>query len=157
MQTLKDQYKLIQDSREAVFGYFDIIEYDDLITQIESFNKASIQYLILHVANTYLFWIKQFTFKEEIDYFTEDNTHGINDIRKAFDEVNILVEKFISKFNDYNAPVQGEIFWLKKNMTFSVLELFTHVITHEFHHKGQIMTMSRVLGYTPLDEDIIRF
>ncbi len=36
------------------------------------------------------------------------------------------------------------------------LQLFTHVITHEFHHKGQIMSLSRHLGYTPVDADIIR-
>ena len=157
MQTLIDQYKLILGSREAVFSYLDIIEYDDIVTQIESFNKASMQYLILHIANTYIYWIKQFTFKQKIDYFTEDNIHSVNDIRKAFDEVNLLVDEFLSKYNDYNTPIEGEIFWLKKNMTFSVLELFTHVITHEFHHKGQIMSMSRMLGYTPLDADVIRF
>jgi len=33
----------------------------------------------------------------------------------------------------------------------------THVMTHEFHHKGQIMTMGRMLGYTPPDADVIRF
>src|SRR5690606_39563811 len=39
----------------------------------------------------------------------------------------------------------------------SPLELFTHVTTHEFHHKGQILSLSRHLGYTPIDSDIIRF
>lgn len=33
----------------------------------------------------------------------------------------------------------------------------THVMTHEFHHKGKIMTMGRMLGYTPPDADVIRF
>ena len=35
--------------------------------------------------------------------------------------------------------------------------LFTHVITHEFHHKGQLLTLSRILGYVPPDEDIIHW
>jgi uncharacterized damage-inducible protein DinB len=35
-------------------------------------------------------------------------------------------------------------------------KLFTHTITHEFHHKGQILTLSRQLGYTPVDTDIMR-
>ena len=39
---------------------------------------------------------------------------------------------------------------------FTPLQLFTHTITHEFHHKGQVMSMSRLLGYVPVDADIIR-
>jgi uncharacterized damage-inducible protein DinB len=38
----------------------------------------------------------------------------------------------------------------------SAFQIFTHVITHEFHHKGQILSLSRHLGYTPVDTDIIR-
>jgi uncharacterized damage-inducible protein DinB len=39
----------------------------------------------------------------------------------------------------------------------TALELITHVITHEFHHKGQVMTMARLSGFTPPDADILRF
>ncbi|MFI5159066.1 MAG: DinB family protein [Sphingobacteriales bacterium] len=41
-------------------------------------------------------------------------------------------------------------------LTRSPFELFTHVTTHEFHHKGQVVSMSRQLGYTPVDTDVIR-
>ncbi len=60
-------------------------------------------------------------------------------------------------------------FWIikharKKDITFTEytaknttpFELFTHVITHEFHHKGQVLSLSRHLGYIPVDTDIIR-
>jgi len=39
----------------------------------------------------------------------------------------------------------------------TLLQVFTHVITHEFHHKERIMPMGRKLGYIPPDADIIRF
>lgn len=38
----------------------------------------------------------------------------------------------------------------------SILKLFTHVITHEFHHKGQIISLKRHLGYIPAVTDILR-
>ena len=34
--------------------------------------------------------------------------------------------------------------------------IFADVTTHEFHHKGQILSISRHLGYVPVDTDIIR-
>jgi uncharacterized damage-inducible protein DinB len=44
-----------------------------------------------------------------------------------------------------------------RNETATPLQLFTHVITHEFHHKGQILSRCRQLGYVPVDTDILRF
>ncbi|MEP6627343.1 MAG: DinB family protein [Ginsengibacter sp.] len=41
-------------------------------------------------------------------------------------------------------------------ITTKSLSLFFHVITHEFHHKGQIATMCCIMGYPPPDTDIIR-
>jgi uncharacterized damage-inducible protein DinB len=32
-----------------------------------------------------------------------------------------------------------------------------HVLTHAFHHKGQIVSMCRRLGYPVSDTDLIRF
>ncbi|MCB0624495.1 MAG: hypothetical protein KDC43_11415, partial [Saprospiraceae bacterium] len=34
--------------------------------------------------------------------------------------------------------------------------LFTHVVTHEFHHKGQILSLTRHLGFVPVDTDVMR-
>nr|WP_242021046.1 DinB family protein [Cytobacillus oceanisediminis] len=30
-----------------------------------------------------------------------------------------------------------------------------HTVTHEYHHKGQIMAMSRQLGYEPPNTDVL--
>jgi uncharacterized damage-inducible protein DinB len=157
MQTLKEQYQLVLGSREVLLSYLDTIKPDDLKAQIENSNKRNIRYLAVHIANTYIFWLGKFAFKRDIKYIDEDKISNVNEIRKGYDEVNQLMEEFLNHHSDYNTPVEGEIFWLKKNMTFTVLELLTHVMTHEFHHKGQIMTMGRMFGYKPPDADIIRF
>ncbi|MCY9423036.1 DinB family protein, partial [Bacillus paralicheniformis] len=34
-------------------------------------------------------------------------------------------------------------------------QLLIHSITHEFHHKGQIVAMLRLLGYIPNNTDIL--
>ncbi|MCB0535444.1 MAG: hypothetical protein KDD14_24780 [Saprospiraceae bacterium] len=45
---------------------------------------------------------------------------------------------------------------MEKEILAPPLRLFTHIVTHEFHHKGQILSLSRHLGYTPVDTDIMR-
>jgi uncharacterized damage-inducible protein DinB len=157
LNTLKEQYNLISGSREVLLGYCGTLKPGDLTKGIESFNKSSVMYMLLHIANTYLFWLKRFAADQEFEYFTEEKIKDIEGVKSAFDEVNIAVNGFLDSQSNRSTLIEGEIFWLKKNMTYSVLELFTHVITHEFHHKGQVMTMTRLLGYSPPDADIIRF
>ena len=157
MNTLKEQYKLVLGSREVLLNYCGTLTTSDLTKEIDSFKKSSVMYMLLHIANTYLFWLKRFAFNQEFEYFSVENVKDIEGVIKAFDEVNIAVNKFFDSELKSSKLIEGEIFWLKKNMSYSVLELFTHVITHEFHHKGQIMTMTRLLGYTPPDTDVIRF
>lgn len=157
MEILKKQYKLVQESRKVMLDFCSEIKYDDLSKENENFNKSSILELLLHIANTYNFWLIQFASGSKIEYLKEDKIKSINDIKIAFEEVDRTVKSFLESHSVPAEQIEGEIFWLKKNMAYSVLQLFTHVITHEFHHKGQIMTMSRMRGYTPLDADVIRF
>ncbi len=157
MKILKEQYKLILSARSELLNYCVSIKQEDLVKPVKDFNDSTIMSLLLHIPNTYLFWLKRFAGKQEFEYFEEKNIKDIDGVRKAFDEADKTVIAFLDSYPYYSTKIKGEIFWLKTDMTFSVLELFTHVTTHEFHHKGQIMTMSRMLGYTPLDADIIRF
>lgn len=113
MNELREQYKLIKGSREVVLNYCETIKFEDLTKQIESFNKNSICYLLLHIANTYIFWLKRFAQHEEMKYFKVEGTNDENGIRKAFDEVNTLVDEFLNTYTDLNTPIEGEIFWLK--------------------------------------------
>ncbi|MCB0640529.1 MAG: ATP-binding cassette domain-containing protein, partial [Phaeodactylibacter sp.] len=53
-------------------------------------------------------------------------------------------------------PDSGVLEFDGKPQETEALKLFTHVITHEFHHKGQVLSFSRHLGYTPVDTDVLR-
>ena len=41
----------------------------------------------------------------------------------------------------------------KQNRTSS--KLLMHVITHEFHQKGQLVAMARQMGYEPPNTDVL--
>jgi len=157
LNSLKKQYLLVQQARAVMLNFCGTIEPEDLRKQLAGFNDSTILNLLLHIANTYHFWLKRFAAKQEFTYFEEKDISSIQDVKRIFRQTDILVADFLNSYPYHTTRIKGEIFWLKTDMTFNVLELFTHVMTHEFHHKGQIMTMSRLLGYTPIDADIIRF
>ncbi len=67
------------------------------------------------------------------EYITEVGQFGSGSIRETRIEGQFSGEKFVA----------------------TPLWLFTHTMTHEFHHKGQIATMGRMKGHIPPDLDLI--
>ncbi|MBN8585828.1 MAG: DinB family protein [Ignavibacteria bacterium] len=157
MNILSSQYLLIKSSREVVLKYFSEIKPSDFARKLESFNNSSMQSLYIHSLNTYIHWLKRFAKKEEYPYFKTEELKSANDFCTAFETINSIVEEFISEHSDPFDKITGYITWQKKDFTYTALDLFTHVTTHEFHHKGQLMIMSRLLGYSPPDADAIRY
>jgi uncharacterized damage-inducible protein DinB len=157
MNILTEQYNLVKDSRAVVLKYMDKIKWDDITKPVEIFNYSSMHSLMTHYLNTYINWLRRFALREEYENIKAENINSVNDFRMSFETVNSIVEEFIKSHPDPSEKITGYIPWQKKDFTYTALALFTHVCTHEFHHKGQLMTMSRILGYTPPDADAIRY
>ncbi|TKC12177.1 damage-inducible protein DinB [Pedobacter polaris] len=154
-ELLKQQYELVLSSRNTLIEYLKTIRKSDLLTENSSFGRGSIRNLLVHICDTYASWIGQRALGKEILIFEFNNFKNIEECLAYFRSIDIYIADFIVKFeNDYNRPIEiiknGEVSLI------SPLTLFTHVITHEFHHKGQIMSLSRHLNYIPVDADIIR-
>ncbi|MDO3626233.1 DinB family protein [Mucilaginibacter sp. BT774] len=113
--------------------------------------------LLVHIVNTYINWLDNFGLDGARTFYNNDDVHTIHEIKSIFDNIDLIANNFLEKYrNDYKSPITKHIARKGITLTLSPLQLFTHVITHEFHHKGQILTMSRLLGYTPVDTDVIR-
>lgn len=152
----KEQYELVRESRKVLFTYCKTISLIDFVTKNSSFGRGgSIRNLFIHIANTYQFWIAKHGLNKDIIFTTYDSKESINDIIYVFDTVDIIMYEFIDLFKEPATKlIDYEINGVKNSV--GLLKLFTHVITHEFHHKGQVLSISRHLGYTPVDTDIIR-
>jgi uncharacterized damage-inducible protein DinB len=156
MKAFENQYGLVKDCRNVLFKYCKSISQDDFTKSVKTFGRGgSIRNLLTHIANTYQFWIGQNILKKNMTFPNYESIKNISDAISLFDNVNHNMEEFFSKF----AELKG----LKINYEINGVPgesdpfpIFTHVITHEFHHKGQILSLSRKLGYIPIDADIMR-
>lgn len=155
-KNVTEQYKAVLESRYILFKYCETVSQADLVTENSSFGRGgSIRNLLVHVANVYEFWIGNNALKKNIAFTDYQSKETIKDIMAVFDLVDIFMNEFIDMFRS-NADQEIEYKLNGSLNTTSILKLFTHVITHEFHHKGQILSLSRHLGYVPVDTDIIR-
>jgi uncharacterized damage-inducible protein DinB len=130
----------------------------DLFKPVEAFNNSSIADLLVHNANTYISWINNFGLDGNSSFYKAENFMGLKEIKSLFETVDQMVADFLKKYSDdLEHPLTAVVKHRGFTLTETPLQLYTHAVTHEFHHKGQIVTMSRLLGYTPVDTDVIRF
>lgn len=152
----KDQYEFVRDSRKALFNYCKTISGEHFLSSVSSFGRGgSIRNLLVHIANTYQFWIGKHCLKKEVVFTQDDSMATINDVILLFEGVDTIMSDFLRSMEEgKDRIISYEINGERNNTT--PLKLFSHVITHEFHHKGQILSISRQLGYIPVDTDIMR-
>lgn len=130
---------------------------EEISKPVSVFNDKTISYMYVHIANTYLAWAGNFALNGSSTYYDQDVPLDMSQVRNLFAKVDKIMEHFITRFTaDPTEPVKGYK-WPEIYIETDAYAIFTHVITHEFHHKGQAMTMARLLGHTPPDTDIMRF
>lgn len=80
----------------------------------------------------------------------------VNEMRTIFERVDQLVFRFLDEYDErFDEKISRKVSWQEEEEELSPLWLLTHTITHEFHHKGQIVTLARALGYEPVDTDLL--
>lgn len=155
-QYCREQYELVKSSRKILLDYCGTMAQKDLLNSNSSFGRGgSVRNLLVHIANVYESWIGQEVLKKEIAFTTYESKEMISELSALFETVDLIMHEF---FDLMDSPEMEQIRYEVNNeqREASAFTIFSHVITHEFHHKGQILSLSRHLGYTPVDTDMIR-
>lgn len=156
MEMFMEQYQLVKQTREVLFSYCESLPHADYARRLDSFAKASMRDLHRHVAECYTIWLGKRALR--LEEVSVQVPHGANvaDIRQVFTEVDAIVERFLVEFGGtWNTPLDIEVSWQQGTISVTPLWLFTHTVTHEFHHKGQMVSISRHLGHIPPDTDLV--
>lgn len=157
---LKQQYDLIHRTRERLFSFLEGIPLTKLHSVVPNFGSGSIIKTHIHVADCYRYWLGSFALgKKRADFkFTTDRDiehSDVREVRNRFKVVDEVVERFLNEFEErWMDSVANEVKWQTEPWETTPLWLLTHTETHEFHHKGQIVSMARHLGYNPPDTDL---
>ncbi|WP_068781191.1 DinB family protein [Paenibacillus sp. GM2] len=148
MNVFESQYDLIQNTRESLFRYCEIMSPTDYVKKLETLGGVSIHRLHAHVAECYQVWLGTRALGKSLPKITPESIHNIQEMREVFKKTDELVYEFLNEFkNRWDPALQAS--WQSDSMELTELWLFTHTITHEFHHRGQIVKIGRQLGYIP--------
>ncbi len=152
---LQHQYVWIKSSRSVLLDYCDLLDAKDFIRENSSFGRGSIRNLLVHIANTYQYWIGKQALQRDIAFTPYESISTVAETRALFETIDALLADFFQAFpEDHLRTLHLQV--NEKPVESSPFQLFTHVATHEFHHKGQVLSLSRHLGYIPVDTDVMR-
>lgn len=150
-----EQYAMVRDARKVLLDYCATLSTNDFVHQNTNFGRGgSIRNLLVHNANTYIHWIANVSLQKKMPFLEYEQYTSPKEIVFLYDIIDSLMDQFLLLFESDPVVIEFE----KNNVTIKTIpfKIFTHVITHEFHHKGQILSLSRHMGYVPVDTDILR-
>ncbi len=152
---IREQYALVQRPRTILFDFLrDTAGNDGLNRAFPEFDNKSMRSLLEHIAGCYFAWIGFHALGHPRSLSDHGPCTTMDLVRQLFARVDATMEEFLESFNGrMEVPVRSEHDpgeWI----TAPPVALFTHVITHEFHHKGQIVWMTRLMGCIPTDTDV---
>ena len=154
-ELISAQYAFVREARGLLLGYCGTLLENDFISENSSFGRGSIRNLLVHICNTYEYWIGRHLLDFHNEFTVMESAKTVSEVREAFLNVDFMINEFLLTFDN---KFTDEVKVRRKNqdLVTTPFKVFSHVITHEFHHKGQILSLSRHLGYVPVDTDIIR-
>ena len=154
---LKKQYELVSASRNIVLRFLETEVGEDQHISMPDFNNRSANYLLVHVADCYFHWLSYYALHIPVRELSDMDFKTIPLIQTLFKRVDQTVDVFLEYFRDETDRMINGVHVTCGRVITTPVQVFTHVITHEFHHKGQIMSICRMLGHIPPDTDISNF
>ena len=153
MDPLILMYDWVRRSREVLFEYTDSLPNEVYTLEHPDFAYGSIRNIHAHVAFAYLIWVGVAGLKYERAKF-ELSAAQIADakaMREQFKLVDDTVAEALEKFENLDEMFEYQ----RRDETLQLTKrwLIVRPLTHEFHHKGQLLALARMLEH-PLPEDM---
>ncbi|SFS44977.1 DinB family protein [Marininema halotolerans] len=155
------EYFWVKETRKVLLEFCTQIEPADFTRTNESFGSESVRDLLLHIAECYHAWMGSYVLLKTTQPITpKENRMGIGmkEIVTRFAEADAYVEQVLERGPiEMETPIVRPIPWRNESESISISpqQLLMHTVTHEFHHKGQIVLIARQMGYTPLNTDVL--
>jgi uncharacterized damage-inducible protein DinB len=140
-----------------LLDHLSTIPAGDYAKEVPGFGFPTLRAQVLHILNCEGFWIQTL---QALPFENQDPADWptVSDARVLQREVSLKTLNYLSALNEQSLSVGIELhFSDRETVVRTPAFVLHHVLTHAFHHKGQVVSMCRHLGYPAPDTDLSRF
>lgn len=144
-------------SLNLLLEHLATIPADDYGKELPGFGLSTLRKQVIHVFNCEGFWI---SILQGLDYVDRDpaECHTIADARVLQQLVSGRTGAYLSSLTDRQLNTDANLLFPDGDSAVRTPALILHhVLTHAFHHKGQIVAMCRLLDHPAPDTDLNQF
>ena len=144
-------------SLDLVLDHLSTIPESDYGKDLPGFGFPSLRRQVIHVFNCEGFWIRTLQ-GQPFANRPPDDYPAVSDARRLQHEVSAQTVAYLSGLTDQALNADTELHFPDGDTAVRTPALILHhVLTHAFHHKGQIVAMCRALGHPAPDTDLNQF
>ena len=154
---LLDLHASMHECMRVVLDHAATAPFTVLTEKLAGFGLPTVREQIAHVFSAETAWVSALRMLPQLRRFDPDTLSSVEDLRRAQREAISFTLDYLSsttedELNSLLPRYHEE--WTSPHRTPGFILM--HVITHAFHHKGQIVAMLRLLGYPAPDTDMQR-
>ena len=146
----------MHDCLALMLAHVDLLPSELLVAEVAGFGYMTLQLQFTHLLNTELVWVDALQARA-IGRINPLPASSVDELRREQNRVRVTTAAYISSLDEPRLNAQLETTvpeWIGPARSPAFILL--HVITHAFHHKGQIAVMLRLLGHPAPDTDMQR-
>jgi uncharacterized damage-inducible protein DinB len=144
-------------SLTLLLDHLSTIAAGDYAKEVPGFGFPSIRAQVVHILNCEGFWIHTL---QAFPFVDQDPAAWptVSDARVLQREVSLNTVNYLSDLSEQHLNAGIELHFSDGDTAVRTPALILHhVLTHAFHHKGQVVSMCRILGYPAPDTDLNQF
>lgn len=144
-------------SLNLVLDHLSTIPAENYVKEMPGFGFRTLRDQAIHIFNCEGFWIHTLQGLRYVNR-TPEKCPAIVDARLLQREVIEQTNGYLSNLTDQQLNADAELHFADGDLAVRTPALVLHhVLTHAFHHKGQIVAMCRALGHPARDTDLNQF
>jgi uncharacterized damage-inducible protein DinB len=144
-------------SLNLVLDHLSTMPTGDYVRKLPSFGFPTLREQAIHIFNCEGFWIHTLGGLRYANRTIEE-CPAVADVRLLQKEVCRRTHAYLSNLTNQQLNTDAELHFPDGDVAVRTPALILHhVLTHAFHHKGQIAAMCRALGHPISDTDLNQF
>jgi uncharacterized damage-inducible protein DinB len=142
---------------DLALDHISTIPTNDYAREVSGFGFRTLREQTIHIFNCEGFWVHTLQGLRYANRTFED-CPAVADVRLLQKEVKQSTHAYLSTLTNQQLNADAELHFPDGDVAVRTPALVLHhVLTHAFHHKGQIVAMCRALGHPAPDTDLNRF